>query len=221
MNIIYIHGLDSDANSTKGRLLEDYCQQYHPNIKVLRPDLNKTPEQVFAQIRSLIESLEDQNKSMKDEQYKPTNSVLVGSSLGGYFSTLVSNHTGCPALLLNPSTQPHVTLQRFAKDFVLKNENKDEDLSSQIIHSTAGGWDITQADLQWFAAHQLSTVNHPNKIAVLIKEGDELLNPELSKQFYQEQGATVTVQAGGDHRFSDFAEQIPMVIDMLQNLVQI
>lgn len=221
MNIIYIHGLDSEANSTKGRLLEDYCQQYHPNIKVLRPDLNKTPEQVFAQIRSLIECLEDEENRAKDKQHKPANTVLVGSSLGGYFSTLVSNHTGCPALLLNPSTQPHITLQRFAKDFVLKNENKDEDLSSQIIHSTAGGWDITQAGLQWFAAHQLLTVNHPNKIAVLIKEGDELLNPELSKQFYQEQGATVTVQAGGDHRFSDFAEQLPMVIDMLQNLVQI
>ena len=219
MNVIYIHGLDSDANSTKGRLLEDYCRQYHPDITVLRPDLNKTPDKVFSQILSLIESLD--NKNTEDSELESSNTVLVGSSLGGYFSTLISNHTGCPALLLNPSTQPHITLQRFADNLALKDDVKKESLSSQIFHSTAGGWDITDTDLQWFAAHQLSTINYPDKVSVLIKQGDELLNPELSKQFYKEHGVTVTVQAGGDHRFSDFAEQLPIVIDMLQKLVQI
>ena len=219
MNVIYIHGLDSDANSTKGRLLEDYCRQYHPDITVLRPDLNKTPDKVFSQILSLIESLH--NKNIKDSELESSNTVLVGSSLGGYFSTLISNHKGCPALLLNPSTQPHITLQRFADNLAVKNNVKEESLSSQIFHSTAGGWDITDTDLQWFAAHQLSMINYPDKVSVLIKQGDELLNPELSKQFYKEQGVTVTVQTGGDHRFSDFAEQLPIVIDMLQKLVQI
>ena len=217
MNLIYIHGLDSDANSTKGRLLEDYCRQYHPDITVLRPDLNKTPDKVFSQILSLIKSLD--NKNTEDSELESSNTVLVGSSLGGYFSTLISNHTGCPALLLNPSTQPHVTLQRFAEDSAAKNNVEEEDLDSQIIHSTAGGWDITHADLQWFAAHQLSTINYPDKISVLIKDGDELLNPKLSKQFYKEQGVTVTMQAGGDHRFSDFGAQLPMVIEMLRNLL--
>ncbi len=218
MNVIYIHGLDSDANSTKGRLLEDYCRQYHSDINILRPDLNKTPDQVFRQILSLIEGLKH-NDNIEDEKFKSSNTVLVGSSLGGYFSTLVSNHTGCPALLLNPSTQPHVTLQRFAEDSAAKNNVEEEDLDSHIIHSTTGGWDITHADLQWFAAHQLSTINYPDKISVLIKDGDELLNPKLSKQFYKEQGVTVTMQAGGDHRFSDFGAQLPMVIEMLRNLL--
>ena len=218
MNVIYIHGLDSDANSTKGKLLEDYCRQYHSDINILRPDLNKTPDQVFRQILSLIEGLKH-NDNIEDEKFKSSNTVLVGSSLGGYFSTLISNHTGYPALLLNPSTQPHVTLQRFAEDSAAKNNVEEEDLDSQIIHSTAGGWDITHADLQWFAAHQLSTINYPDKISVLIKEGDELLNPKLSKQFYKSQGVTVNMQAGGDHRFSDFGAQLPMVIEMLRNLL--
>ena len=219
MNVIYIHGLDSDANSIKGRLLEDYCRQYHSDINILRPDLNKTPDQVFRQILLLIENLNSNGNHAEDEKFKSSNTVLVGSSLGGYFSTLISNHTGYPALLLNPSTQPHVTLQRFAEDSAAKNNVKEEDLDSQIIHSTTGGWDITHADLQWFAAHQLSTINYPDKISVLIKEGDELLNPKLSKQFYKSQGVTVNMQAGGDHRFSDFGAQLPMVIEMLRNLL--
>lgn len=219
MDVIYIHGLDSDANSTKGRLLEDYCRQNHPDINVLHPDLNKTPDQVFSQISSLIENLNSNRNHTEYGKFKSSNTILVGSSLGGYFSTLISNHTGCPALLLNPSTQPHVTLQRFAKDSALGTDEKKEGSPNQILHSTAGGWDITDADLEWFAAHQLTTINYPDKVSVLIKDGDELLNPELSKQFYKEQGATVTMQVGGDHRFSDFGAQLPMVIDMLRQLL--
>lgn len=132
---------------------------------------------------------------------------------------MVSNHTGCPALLLNPSTQPHVTLQRFSDISVSNKKSSDELSHSNVLHTTAGGWEITPADLQWFADHQLVSINYPNKIEVLLKEDDELLSAELSKDFYQTQGATVTVQAGGDHRFTDFGEQLPMVIDMLQRLL--
>lgn len=215
MNIIYIHGLDSGANSTKGILLENYCQQYHPDINVVRPDLNKTPDQVFRQILSLIESLNNND----DAQLETSNTVLVGSSLGGYFSTLVSNHIGCPALLLNPSTQPHVTLQRFADESILARNDRNEVSTNKVLYTTAGGWNITYSDLQWFAEHQLAAVNYPNKIAVLIKEGDELLDPNLSAKFYQQHGAKVILQAEGDHRFSDFGEQLPMVIDMLRQLL--
>ncbi len=215
MNIIYIHGLDSGANSTKGILLENYCQQYHSDINVVRPDLNKTPDQVFRQILSLIESLNNND----DAQLKTSNTVLVGSSLGGYFSTLVSNHIGCPALLLNPSTQPHVTLQRFADESILARNDRNEVSINKVLYTTAGGWNITYSDLQWFAEHQLAAVNYPNKIAVLIKEGDELLDPNLSAKFYQQHGAKVILQAEGDHRFSDFGEQLPMVIDMLRQLL--
>ena len=208
MNIIYIHGLDSDANSTKGVLLEKYCQQYHPDISVYRPDLNSAPEQVFEQLVKLVTQLN-----------RDAETVLIGSSLGGYFSTLVSNHTGCAALLLNPSTQPHITLQRFASESSSTASGESKTLNNEILHTTAGGWHITHADLQWFAAHPLESINYPDKMAVFIKEGDELLNPEMSKQFYEEQGAMVTVQAGGDHRFSDFGEQLPVVIDTLKQLL--
>ncbi|PKH79703.1 YqiA/YcfP family alpha/beta fold hydrolase [Psychrobacter sp. 4Bb] len=216
MNLIYIHGLDSDANSTKGVLLEKYCQHHHPDITVLRPDLNKSPAQVREQLLSLVKGL----NNSKDEQTGSSNTVLVGSSLGGYFSTLISNQIGCPALLLNPSIQPHVTLQRFSDNSVSNQDSSDESSDNKILHTTAGGWRIMPSDLQWFADHQISQVIYPNKIAVLLKEGDELLNSELSQAFYEGQGAAVTVQAGGDHRFSDFGEQLPMVIEMLQELVK-
>ena len=216
MNLIYIHGLDSDANSTKGMLLEKYCQHHYSDITVLRPDLNKSPAQVREQLLSLIEGLDNS----KDAEAQSSNTVLVGSSLGGYFSTLISNQIGCPALLLNPSTQPHITLQRFSDNSVSNQDSSDESSDNKVLHTTAGGWRITPSDLQWFADHQISQVIYPNKVAVLLKEGDELLNAKLSQAFYQGQGAVVTLQADGDHRFSDFGEQLPMVIEMLRELVK-
>lgn len=220
MNIVYIHGLDSDTNSTKGVLLEHYCQQHHPDITVFRPDLNKPPSEVFSQLISLVAKLQSESVQKNDDTTSNTLSktVLVGSSLGGYFSTLIGNHTGCPVLLLNPSTQPHITLQRFSSQAIYNNIVENKKLSSQVMHTTAGGWTIMESDLQWFSDHPLLSVKYPKKVAVWIKEGDELLNPHVSAEFYQQQGATVTLQTGGDHRFSDFDQQLPMVIKTLQQL---
>lgn len=211
MNIVYVHGLDSDSHSTKGALLESYCHKNHPSISVHRPDLNQSPEQVFNYLTSLVTELSQDAKT-----------VLIGSSLGGYFSTVVSNATGCAALLLNPSTQPHVTLQRFSSE---SNESQLADTAMDnhsaklpVLYTTSGGWAITPADLQWFAEHPLSSIANSNKVAALIKEDDELLDANVSASFYAQQGATVILQQGGDHRFTDFAEHLPKIIDLVQQL---
>lgn len=206
MNLIYIHGLDSDANSTKGLLLDKYCQQHHLDISVHRPDLNQPPKVVFDKLLKLVAELDADSKV-----------ILVGSSLGGYFATLVSNETGCPALLINPSTQPHITLQRFEAD-KSADTLKIDDHQEKILHTTEGGWAITKSDLQWFKRHQLLTVENPSEVTVMLKKGDELLDANLSAAFYKHQGATVIAQDGGDHRFSDFAEHLPEVIEILKQL---
>lgn len=206
MNLIYIHGLDSDANSTKGLLLDKYCQQHHLDISVHRPDLNQPPKVVFDKLLKLVAELDADSKV-----------ILVGSSLGGYFATLVSNETGCPALLINPSTQPHITLQRFEAD-KSADTLKIDDHQEKILHTTEGGWAITKSDLQWFKRHQLLTVENPSEVIVMLKKGDELLDANLSAAFYKHQGATVIAQEGGDHRFSDFAEHLPEVIEILKQL---
>ena len=206
MNLIYIHGLDSDANSTKGLLLDDYCKKHYPDIKVYRPDFNQSPQVVFDELLELVARLNEDSKV-----------VLVGSSLGGYFATLISNETGCSALLINPSTQPHLTLQRFEDDVKADTLKSDFD-KDKVLHTTSGGWSITKSDLQWFARHQLLSVKSPNQVAVMLKQGDELLDANLSAAFYGQYGVSITLQEGGDHRFSDFAEQLPKIMNQIKQL---
>lgn len=205
MNIIYIHGLGSDANSTKGLQLEAYCKSYYPSINVIRPDLNNSPNMVFDYLTDLVTT------GQKDAQ-----TVLMGSSLGGYFSTLVSHETNCPALLLNPSTKPHISLQRFCENF---DVNSQKNRAETIIHTTDGGWQISLADLDWFNAHQLTTINHLQKITAIIKKADELLDAKIATNFYQDHGAKVILQEGGNHQFTDFESQLPLVITEIQELI--
>ena len=200
MNLIYLHGLDSDANATKGQILDTYCQQHRPDIQVIRPDLNMSPTKVVEKISALIADTSQ-------------DTLLVGSSLGGYFATYLSNQLDVPALLINPSIQPHISLQRFSSQAERSDASNDD-----IIYTTSGGWQMTAADLDWFANHQLSALNYPHKVAAIIKRGDELLDAEQSQAFYHSHNASVTIQDGGDHRFSDFEAQLPVVMPLIEQI---
>ncbi|WP_201534037.1 YqiA/YcfP family alpha/beta fold hydrolase [Psychrobacter ciconiae] len=204
MNIIYIHGLGSDANSTKGLQLEAYCKNFYPSAQVIRPDLNQSPDIVFDYLVSLVAS-----------HQKKAQTVLIGSSLGGYFATLVSSKTNCPALLLNPSTRPHISLQRFCDSYDIN----DRENRATIIHTTDGGWQISLADLDWFDGHRLSMLSDLKNITAIIKKSDELLDAKIATDFYLNHQAKVILQEGGDHQFTDFEEQLLLVMSEIQTLI--
>lgn len=197
MNIIYLHGLDSGSNANKAIITTHHAEPmgYH----VHRPDLNCPPDDVVAKIRALIIAYPD--------------AVLIGSSLGGYFATLMSDLTGVPAVLLNPSIRPDVSFRRFLADnfdgWILTDE--------QVIYTTIGGWQIRYGDLAWFEKHRL-VINYPKRLKVLLKLGDELLDASATYDFYQERGVAVLAQDGGDHTMSDYEDNIIQVLTWVEKL---
>lgn len=48
--------------------------------------------------------------------------------------------------------------------------------------------------------------------------GDELLDAYATKDFYESRGADVIAQDGGDHRMSDYDEQVEIVVGWVQNV---
>lgn len=189
--IIYLHGLDSGVNANKAIVTADYAKTL--GIDTIRPDLNVSPEEVVAKLTALIK--------------ENPNCVLVGSSLGGYFATLLSDMTGVPAVLLNPSIRPDVSFQRFLRDNY-EGQNLADDA---VIYTTTGGWQINYGDLAWFENHRLIAKN-PSKIKVLLKMGDELLDSHATRAFFEQAGAGVLAQDGGDHRMSDYDSQVGQVL---------
>lgn len=197
MTIIYLHGRDSNPNATKAVITAHHAAAC--GIEVIRPNLNCPPDDVVAQLFNLLQTYPD--------------AVLIGSSLGGYFATLMSDLTGTPAILLNPSIRPDISFRRFLKDNFTGQTLNDE----TIIYTTTGGWQIKFGDLAWFEAHRLS-VKNPHKIKVLLKLGDELLDAFATLQFYDRHGAYVLAQEGGDHVMSDYESQVGKVLEWVKDL---
>lgn len=198
MRLIYLHGLDSSPTANKATITQAYANSL--GIDCVCPNLNLPPDQVIKTVQALLSD----------------DCVLIGSSLGGYFANLISDLTATPAILLNPSIRPDVSFERFLQNPQFANTSLTDDTP---IYLTTGGWQIVYGDLAWFENHRLS-VNFPNKIKVLLKSGDELLDAQKSHAFYTDKGAGVALQQGGDHRISDYENQVAMVVDWASALCQ-
>lgn len=196
MQLIYIHGFNSDAQSVKGRMLQDWCALHRPDIRVLRPDLNQAPEQVIAVLDALI---------AQDPQ-----TAVVGSSLGGFFATACVARHALRAVLINPAVRP---FERFTRYFT-----QGVPLSPEYIgYSTDGGWDLRWRDLDQLQGLFEPIPKHPENILVLLKEGDEVLDYRVSVAHYGQDGAQcqIIIEPDGDHFMHDMVDKIPLMLDFL------
>lgn len=201
MQLIYIHGLDSNAHAVKGQLLKDFCAKHFPQIKVLMPDLNCSPDKAIALLRDLI---------AQDPE-----TGLVGSSLGGFYATMLCNMTGKRTVLLNPSVHSNDSLKRFfSEDF--------ESLSADYVgHTTPDGWAITKKDIDWLTQNRAMIAKYPERILVIVKKGDELLDYQESVAFFSQHGkqSHIIIEEGGDHVMSDYETKLAQTVQFLFGLV--
>ena len=80
MKVSYIHGLESPSIGPKSTWLHDVSDAYIPSVNYKDP--------------SSFERILNECKGSK---------LIIGSSMGGYFSYLISQHLGIPTLLFNPA----------------------------------------------------------------------------------------------------------------------
>ena len=193
MNLIYLHGFQSNALSIKGQCLKRYFAG-NTDVQVHLPDLNCPPLVVMQRLSDLIASLE--------------HVALVGSSLGGFYATQLVAKFHVPAVLINPAMQPW---RLFAERF------QQQGLPYQVTEA----WTLDQAQLQQLAEIALPVAQDADKILVLLQQGDEVLDYRVAQRYYSGASpcALVMTEAGGDHAMQDFAEKIPMVYCFLKNLI--
>jgi predicted esterase YcpF (UPF0227 family) len=190
MQLIYIHGLNSNAASTKGQMLEDWCKAHRPEIKVIRPDLNLPPQQVM--------------QLLGDTIAQDTHTRLVGSSLGGFYATACVAKHSVRAVLVNPSVRPFERFKRFFAD-------------GGTEYHTETGWIVTPDQLDDLKALYQPLPANPDKILVLLKQGDEVLDyREAESYFSQDEAQTaLIIEPGGDHFMHDMDSKIPLMINFL------
>ena len=92
--LLYLHGFRSSPQSFKARWMADWVAAHRPDLQWVCPQLPPSPALALADIRSLIAG------------WPPESSGVIGSSLGGFYATVVAQETGCRAALVNPAVDP-------------------------------------------------------------------------------------------------------------------
>ena len=182
-SILYIHGFNSAPESKKATQLTSVMQRIGLGGQLRVPALHHHPREAIAQLQGAISELG-----------RP---LLVGSSLGGYYATWLAEQHGLKALLVNPAVSPH---RKF-----------DGYLGTQTNHYSGQTWELTLDHVHALADLEVPAPEDPQRYQVWLQTGDETLDYRYAEQYYA--ACDVRVQAGGDHSYQGFAQQLPELLN--------
>ena len=187
--LIYLHGFNSSPQSLKAQQMAQYCANHRPDIKVVMPQLPSYPEKAQVYLEQLILRFKDDYKI-----------GLVGSSLGGYLCTWLSERYALPAVLINPAVKPYELLV----DYLGPQQNPYSGENYVLVPKH-------MAQLQQL---DVAMVHAPQRFWVLLQEGDEVLDYRQSMMKYAE--SKLTVEPNGDHSFVNFERFPASIIQFLE-----
>ena len=183
--IAYLHGFVSSPQSKKAVMLGDYLANCVTGVDYRVPELHHRPARAIEQVEAACAGI-------------PVDDLtLVGSSLGGFYATVVAERLGCRAALLNPAVRPHTHFDRYlgpqrnlytGEEFVLGPEHI--------------------ADLQTL---QPGRITRPERYWLFVETGDVVLDYREAVDFYRD--ALHTVVRGGDHALASFPEHVPDLVE--------
>ncbi len=185
--LLSLHGFHSSPASLKALQLDKYVASHHPEMTFLCPQLPCLPDQMW----QLIESIFD--------KYQGDEIAVVGSSLGGFLATKVSETYQVKAILVNPAVTPHLLLQAYA--------------GQQIHPYTNESYFIDQHYMGQLKELDVQKMRFPENNWVLLQKGDEVLDYQQAMKKYN--ACEITCENGGDHSFIGFERFIPDIIKFL------
>jgi predicted esterase YcpF (UPF0227 family) len=178
--IVYLHGFISSPRSKKAVMLGDYLRNVVSGIDYVVPQMHHRPARAIAEAEGACKGID------------AADLTLVGSSLGGFYATVLAERTGCRAALLNPAVHPHAHFHKY--------------LGPQRNLYTGEEFVLTQEHVEELAAMQPKAITRPERYWLFVETGDEVLDYREAIDFYG--GALHTVVRGGDHTLVSFPEHV-------------
>jgi len=173
--ILYIHGFASCGDSNKTKFLRENFP------KVLCPDVPVDPDEAIMFLQKLIVA--------------NNVSLIIGSSLGGFYAAYLAQKFEIKTVLLNPSTQPFLTLAPYVgtNTFFCSGESFE--------------WTKDHVAKLWEYAISKNSIKAP--VLVLLQKDDEVLDYTKAAEFYEDYD--VVIQEGGNHRFENLDEYLDKI----------
>jgi predicted esterase YcpF (UPF0227 family) len=180
--LIYIHGFNSSPASSKGQLLKARLEAKGRGAEYVAPELPHSP----AQAAALLDGLAQRHPC----------AALVGSSLGGYYATVLAEKYDLKAVLLNPAVRPYDLL----KDHLGPHQN---------FH-TGERYEFTRQHVEELRALEVAAVT-PARYLLIAATADEVLDYRAAVERYR--GCRQIVIEGSDHGLSDFERHVDAALE--------
>ena len=187
-HLLYLHGFRSSPQSTKARLVARRVATQCPELVWWCPQLSGEPDAAMDLVWHGVASW-------------PRHSMaVIGSSLGGFYASLLANRTGCKAVLLNPAAHPARDLRAHLG------------WQSQW-HDPAQGFTLEPQCIAQLQALEQPGLLHPRQVLGIVAKGDEVL--DWREMVAHLRGARLLLLEGGDHALSDFERHLDTVLEFL------
>jgi uncharacterized protein len=186
-HLLYLHGFRSSPQSMKSMKVASWMQAHRPDVQWWCPQLPPSPKDAIALVEQGIGS------------WPKATMAVIGSSLGGFYASVVAERTGCPAVLINPAVEPA------------------RDLAKYIGETTA--W---HSDDKFFFREEFvdelrslkpAAITRPERYYAFIAKGDEVLDWREMHARYA--ACRMRLLEGGDHALSDFDDHWPAMAAFL------
>jgi predicted esterase YcpF (UPF0227 family) len=184
--LLYLHGFRSSPQSFKARWMADWVARAAPDLEWACPQLPPSPAAALASLRALV------------AEWPAATSGVIGSSLGGFYATVLAESLGCRAVVINPAVDP-------ARDLAAHIGRQT------MYHDPEATFEFEPGHVDELRAMTPpARLRHPGHILAIVAKGDEVLDwREMAARYAR---GPLKLVAGSDHGLSDFERHVPELL---------
>lgn len=186
-HVLYLHGFRSSPKSFKAQRVQGWLAGHRPDVTFWCPQLPPSPREAIALVMGGIAAW-------------PAGSAVLGSSLGGFYATVVAEATGWPAVVMNPAVDPARDLAAYIGE-------------QTAFHAPEDRFFFRPGFIDELRAQQVPAITRPERYFAIIAKGDELLDWREMHARYA--GAPGLLLEASDHALSDFDDHLPHLLRFL------